>query len=465
MPAENFISYLELRKEFPFFIYESYSYFLHENSIRIRFEFNLSDRYFFHPEMHIPFKDSFRIKTFPGKENKQIWDTLVFHIGMIELISYWKAACPPDIIIKPHRISDEQVSWWKKLYYFGLGEFFYTNSIKNDIHDFVNIISGNGEETVPIRPGLSSGTLIPVGGGKDSAVTLELLKKNTDKIIAFAVNPGQAILRTAEMSGLNRDELVEFHRTIDPELLKLNQAGFLNGHTPFSALLAFNTLVASYLTGFKNIALSNESSANESTVPGTMINHQYSKSYGFESDFRYYVNKYISPEFNYFSFLRPLSELQIAGMFSQFSDYHPVFRSCNAGSKKGIWCGACSKCLFTFIILSPFLNKNELLKIFGKDLLDDLTLKKEFDELTGLSDIKPFECVGTPEEINLALIAAIKKRSDDLPALLKYYIHTSRYAKYKDMDSGGLFDQIDHEHHLESRHLEILIQNINRHTL
>ncbi|MDX9906275.1 MAG: hypothetical protein RBS55_06785, partial [Bacteroidales bacterium] len=201
--------------------------------------------------------------------------------------------------------------------------------------------------------------------------------------------------------------------------IELNNRGFLNGHTPFSALLAFYSLLAAYLTGKKDIVLSNESSANEPTVPGTGINHQYSKSFGFEKDFREYVLKNISSGFNYFSLLRPLSELQIARLFSGMPKFFPHFKSCNAGSKAGIWCGRCPKCLFTFIILSPFLEPGELTRIFGKNLLNDASLAGYLDELTGESPVKPFECIGTIDEVNTALAMTVKHYEPEaMPYLL-----------------------------------------------
>ncbi len=53
-----------------------------------------------------------------------------------------------------------------------------------------------------------------------------------------------------------------------------------------------------------------KSSANESNV-GENINHQYQKSYEYEEDFlKYYSTKYLKIPTFYFSFLRPLNELQ-----------------------------------------------------------------------------------------------------------------------------------------------------------
>ena len=262
---------------------------------------------------------------------------------------------------------------------------------------------------------------MPIGGGKDSVVTLELLRRAGKRIRPLIMNPRGATIECTRVAGFTMDEVLVIRRTIDPKLLELNAQGYLNGHTPFSAMLAFYTMLASYLSGIPNVALSNENSANESTVLGTTVNHQYSKSLEFENDFREYVRVRSAemsgcagegacvPVFNYFSFLRPLSELQIAMLFSRFTQYHDVFRSCNVGSKQDIWCGHCAKCLFAYIILSPFIEPERLNTIFGKAMLDDLTLEHEFRQLVGMEETKPFECVGTVSEVRQALAMAVSR--------------------------------------------------------
>ena len=185
-------------------------------------------------------------------------------------------------------------------------------------------------------------------------------------------------------------------------MLELNQEGYLNGHTPFSALVAFSSLITAYLHNLKYIALSNEASANESTVAGSTVNHQYSKSFKFEQDFHNYEKEYIQSGIYYLSMLRPLSEFQIAEYFSRHPAYHEVFRSCNVGSKQDIWCGHCPKCLFVFLILSPFLSHSRLTEIFSTDMLEDRSMLEDFQKLTGLTEEKPFECVGSRDEVNAA---------------------------------------------------------------
>ena len=426
----NTDKYLTLRAQYPVFEYVDYHWQATGEGLRLGFDFRMGDVEF-HPTALVewrPFLD-FSVGGV---------DAMVFDIGMIELVSYWKCACPPIVRVLCGTLSEEQTAFWKKLYWNGLGEFFYTNGIHETPEAFMKVESGKwksergkknirGQVLPTIHHPLSASYLVPVGGGKDSVVTLELLRQAGQDIRPLIMNPRGATVECARVAGFPMEEVLVIRRTIDPTLLELNKKGYLNGHTPFSAMLAFYTRLASALSGIPNVALSNESSANESTVVGTSVNHQYSKSLEFEDDFRKYVvgsgecvvdstreqvlptTHYPLPTYNYFSFLRPLSELQIAMLFSRFTQYHDVFRSCNVGSKQDIWCGHCAKCLFAYIILSPFIEPERLDRIFGKSMLDDPALQHEFRQLTGQAETKPFECVGTVSEVLSALSMALER--------------------------------------------------------
>jgi len=449
--------YKDLRLEYPYFVYEGY-YIQHgANTLQVKFSFNLAGKIKFEPQFSIGLK-GFTNKNLPDA----LLQNLVFHIGMVEMISYWKACCSPKIIIKPFNLEPNALDWWKRLYFNGLGEFFHINGIKPDYNDFLTFECepAPGPEKHPI--GLTDSSLVPIGGGKDSVVTLEILRSAKKPVIPFFLNPTKAALEVARVAGFGEDQTIIIKRNIDPELLRLNDQGFLNGHTPFSALLAFYSLIPATLSGSKNIVLSNESSANEPTIPGTEINHQYSKSYDFEKDFREYCAEYISDDFNYFSFLRPLNELQIAALFSGFNKYHQAFRSCNAGSKTGVWCGKCPKCLFTFIILSPFLEPDELVEIFGSNLLDDPGLSFYFDQLCGLEEEKPFDCIGTIDEVNAALHATIKKYSNEnLPLLLQGYKQSRHYKTDNDAVFQDLLTRFNSRHFIPDHFLQTLKARLN----
>lgn len=452
-----------LRAAYPFFKFESQGYHLSKNGLNVEYVFNLSDRFYFKPSFYIPRKDLMTVDEHFSKD----LSILLFNIGLIELISYWKLTCSPLLIIAPFSLTPHQISFWKKLYFNGLAEFFYLNSISADEASFMQIQAESGSQAERMKSHSLKGLIIPIGGGKDSAVTLEILGTGR-KALPLIMNPRKATLETIAAKGYDSNRYFEIQRSLDPRLLQMNSEGYLNGHTPFSALLAFYTLLAASMTGRCDIALSNESSANEATIEGTTINHQYSKSVAFESDFRKYVRQYISGEINYFSFLRPLNELRIAALFSGYTAYHALFRSCNAGSKTDSWCGHCAKCLFTFIILSPFLSSEALINIFGKNLLEeesDPVIKTLFDQLTGIAEEKPFDCIGTIDEVNLALCETLRRtREDHLPSLLNYYKNSEPFHRYNPLNFQDSLNQSDPEHFLSQQYLRFLTDAWNLRT-
>lgn len=400
-----------LRNKYDTFIYEGFNVQTKDDKMLITYDFNIPDLTHFYPTLEL--------KKF---ERNSFTDYLIFHIGLVELISYWKCTCSKNVIIKAGYLNEEQINFFKKLYFYGLGELFYTNNIKVNYDDFMNISCVVDENKITYPEFVGVGNLIPVGGGKDSNVTLEVLKSQRNINTPFIINPKEVNLDCTKIAGYNDDEIIVVRRSIDRKLIELNSQGFINGHTPFSALVAFISFLSAFVYKKKYIVLSNESSANESNVEGTKINHQYSKTFEFENDFNNYTKKYFKIDIKYFSLLRPLSEYQIALLFSNYKKYHQVFKSCNVGSKQKpwVWCCNCPKCLFVYIILSPFLYKDELVNIFNEDLFDKKELLKTFIELTGYGDVKPFECVGTYDEVNYALINVINK-TENLPFLLKYY--------------------------------------------
>ena len=460
--ANNLGQYNQLRELHPVFTYNEYQVNQSEKGLTVTFFFQVGQDFVFKPVIH------FYGKTFgTGLHISPAIHSMIFHIGLVEMISYWKAFCCPTIHIKPFKLDKEQQRWWQKLFRYGLGEFFYTNGIPMDDNKMLSFsFDHKAPQLAPpaISAKLNNEVLIPVGGGKDSVVALDMIKRAGMNAIPLVVNHREATRRVIETAGYTQDQHIHIDRHLDPLLLRLNERGFLNGHTPFSALLAFISLFAAQSKKVKYIALSNESSANEPSIPGTNINHQYSKSFEFESDFRSYTSKYLSNDIQYFSLLRPLNEIQIAAAFSTLHRYHHIFRSCNVGSKDNSWCGECSKCLFTCIILSPFKKSTHLSDIFGKDLFEDHNLLEVFNQLTGHTSQKPFECVGTTGEVNAAVLHVIndyKQAGIPLPVLLRHYenTHIERQSEHHDTLSSYL-DHVNHDHHLTQPFVEIINKEI-----
>jgi len=425
MKSEN------LRKKCKKFVYNSYSYKISKKNLEILFDFRIEPNIFFKPRIVIENINKNNLK----KVGDKVLNKLVFSLGLIEMLSYWKATCSKEIQIKAGYLTRSQVKWWKNLIKNGMGQFFYENNLNFKIVDSLKIISDEKKRNdfEVFEKKLGNKILLPIGGGKDSIVSLELLKKDFKNITCFSLNPTNASKKIFKMGGCKKTIIVK--RKIDSKLLKLNRKGFLNGHTPFSAYLAFLTVLIGVIYDYKYIALSNERSSNEGNVKylGKTINHQYSKSFDFEKKFRNYSKKYLAKEVEYFSLLRPLYEIQIAKLFSKYFDkYGTAFLSCNeahkthSGKTKPIkkWCCRCPKCLFVFAILYPFIETKELVKVFGQNLFEKRELIGLMKELIGESKFKPFECVGTKKESLVAFYLSLKKGKDEeenLPYLLKYF--------------------------------------------
>lgn len=424
------MKYQTLIKKYPKFIYQSYSYKLVNNRLKIIFNFLIvgERNIYLSPEITIKNIDRNRL----SKIDKKVLDNLIFNLGLIEMVSYWKATCSPKIEIQAGALDKKQINWLKDLMINGLGQFFYENQINFLKPNFFEIESRGNQKSAKnlYQKNLNNQVIVPIGNGKDSIVAWELLKSAKKKIVCFSLNPTQVTEKIIKVAGCKNPIIIE--RKIDKTLLELNRKGFLNGHTPFSAYLAFLSVLLAVLFNKKYIAFANERSADEGNIKylGKIINHQYSKSFAFEKKFRGYSRQYLAKDAQYFSFLRPLFEIQIIKIFAKYPKYFKVFLSCNeaqkttSGTRKPTnkWCGRCPKCLFVFIALSAFLDQKKVVKIFGKNLLQDKKLIPLLNQLIGQEKVKPFECIGTKKETLAALYLALKKTGfDNLPPLLKYF--------------------------------------------
>jgi hypothetical protein len=254
--------------------------------------------------------------------------------------------------------------------------------------------------------------LVPVGGGKDSAVAVEIARRSGLETALFSLGNALPISATANVAGLPRHLVM---RTIDPRLLELNAHGALNGHVPITAIVSCVALLTAATQGIDAVLMANERSASAGnlTWKGVEVNHQFSKSRRAERLLADAVAE-IEDAPLIFSILRPASELAIARAFSNMSQYHSGFTSCNRvfqldpDLRLGSWCCDCDKCRFVYLILAPFMAPEQLTGIFGKDLLDEPAQYEGFALLTATGGDKPFECVGEVDEC-LAAIGLLAK--------------------------------------------------------
>ncbi len=207
----------QCRKEYPVFRYTDYIWEEDDALLRVTYHFEIPGLASFSPTWTFRKKDGSSLNL---SANRTL-HTMLFDLGMVELVSYWKIACPPKVEVLAGPLDEAQIRWWKKLYYLGLGEFFYTNGIDTDQEQFLNLICTGSEFSGEAQPcPAKDGCLIPIGGGKDSACTIELLKKSDQKLIPYIINPRGATLHTVEVSGLSLSDSVQVHRTLDPARVK-----------------------------------------------------------------------------------------------------------------------------------------------------------------------------------------------------------------------------------------------------
>jgi hypothetical protein len=397
-------------KSYEKFIFTSYALNRESRTIELRYSFD--------DELH--FTETITLAEDAPLERADSPDVqrALFGLHLAGGASYFKAFAPKQIEIRSGALNTEQAAFWNDFYTKGLGEYFYVN--KTDYHGLINFPVAadapaelsDGELPTP------QNALVPFGGGKDSQVTVEILRRAGVNVTLFRMQGHQFVTELAEV---NNAPLVEVSRALDPQLFELNKQGALNGHVPITGYVTFLTMAVALLYGYDSVFFSNERSSDYGNVEylGMQVNHQWSKSNEAELMMVNYIEKFVTRSTRYLNALRPLSELAVAKIFVQEPKYFGHVTSCNQNwlwqklgqnPHEGRWCGECDKCSFVFAILAAFLPLDTLVNdIFKKNMFDDPALLSRYRQLWGAEAFKPFQCVGTPEETQAALYLATRR--------------------------------------------------------
>ncbi|HWZ69198.1 MAG TPA: hypothetical protein VNW89_15315 [Stellaceae bacterium] len=389
------------------FIFENYHYDPTVSTLSLRYRFAGGPR--FEEQLIFDF-----VPRQLSPEASEVLDRIFRLIFLMSGVSYYKAFVPQTLICESFPVDCTTAKLLQKFYEKGLAEFAFRNQIALQGH--LEIRWSDTPPAAPIALDMPRRSCVPVGGGKDSIVTLECLKRSGEPLILFSLGDAEPIRACIATAGL---PFIGVRRRLDSGLFKLNASGALNGHVPITGILSAIALAGGVMAGCDVIVMSNEHSASAPNlwIGNTEINHQFSKSLEFEEDFSEYVRSQISPSIAYFSLLRPLSELEIARRFAKSREYFRIFHSCNTAFRQLLtargkgWCCNCPKCRFVFLALSPFIAKAELIGIFGNNLLDDETQRDGFAQLCGLQEYKPFECVGEIAE-SAAVMSHLARHPD-----------------------------------------------------
>lgn len=369
---------------------------------RIRFSYQIH----FSNGKPLTFTETVLLPKVPAAVPKRLLEKILQSVQIMLGISYYKLFCPPKMEL-PFDLSSDEAAFWTTVYQKGLGEFAYRNKL--DPRDFAHFPSKKSAKAVPMEFPRKDRSLLGIGGGKDSIVAGELLKEAGKDFDAFLAETERRSPVVASVVKTMKVKSLTLERKLDPQLFKPIE-GATNGHVPISGVFAFLGILAALLYDYTYVIVGNEHSSNfgNTKTKGMEINHQWSKSVEFEAMLQDYLRRFLTPDITYFSLLRPFYEIRIAEMFTHYPQYFGVFTSCNRSftvhkdRSSKLWCGECAKCCFVFTMLRAFLDAKTLLQIFGKDLSSDPQLKPLFCDLRGEGTMKPFDCVGTFEEVQEA---------------------------------------------------------------
>ncbi len=332
-------------------------------------------------------------------------------LHLVAGISYYKTFVNSDIE-HPYAMSTREAGFWNNIFKNGLGEFLYVNKI--DPAKLAVFGPQEGADTKnTTRIALEQKALLGIGGGKDSIVAGELLKAIGVPVTGFVLGTGDATGQTKQVAKTMKIDLLSVARTLDKTLLTVQQQpDAYRGHVPISVFFALVGCLLAVATKKAHVIVANESSASipRAHWADTDVNHQYSKSFAFEQLMQNYLHDHVSQDLWYFSAIRPLSSVAIAKIFAGYPDYFTNFTSDNYAFRVDAskrpndrWSLESPKSLSSYILLSAWLNKNQLVKIFGRDLLDMPRLEPMFFGLTGIEGDQPLDCVGTPSELRASL--------------------------------------------------------------
>lgn len=371
----------------------------------------------------------FPVALMSGPEQQACLRALHIALG----VSYYKIFVPKRIE-HPYEMSATEADFWNDVWRHGLGEFLYVNKLT--VADLAQFAAQSGKnpgaaqaQRAEAPQPLASTALLGIGGGKDSIVARELLGKSGVAVQGFVMATGEQLGQAQAVAQVMGVPLHVIKRTLDKQLLSVQeQPGAFKGHIPISLIFGLVGAALAIATDGAYVVVANESSASIPRGNGDRmaVNHQWSKSFGFEQSLQKYVHDTVSPRLTYFSAVRQLTSIGVAKLFARLPQYFEVFTSDNfvfridpSKRPNGRWSLESPKSLSSFILLAAWISEPDMLRIFGRNFLDEASLEALFLALLGVQGQPPLDCVGTVEELVLSLNLAARQGKFAGSALLE----------------------------------------------
>lgn len=262
--------------------------------------------------------------------------------------------------------------------------------------------------------------LTAFGGGKDSVLSMKMLQESgipfasmqySHSIYGKADFQHHLIAKVlAEGSPIFRHKISIYDDLIDHPFLDLyfpNNSGITAPETPVSV---FESLPIILSGSYKYLVLAHEKSANTGNLfcekLGQEVNHQWGKGYVAETLLNEFIQENLVSNFSYFSILQPIYDFRIFKNLTRYPEILPKIHSCNIQKP---WCKKCPKCAYVWLGLMAAFEPGLVNTVFGSNLFDDEDLLPTFRQILGLSEYKPFECIGEIDESRLAMKKCLEK--------------------------------------------------------
>jgi hypothetical protein len=346
---------------------------------------------------------------------------LVFHIAAFEAMK--AASLRPEVFdLGPY--SDLGTADFRALWSTVLRHVWGQWRYEHDIEQLDPVIVGPvAEAGATDRPSASDrNVLLFCGGGKDSLVAARVLEEAGVPYASYAYShstygrPGpQHLLIDHLLDHLapvqrNRhwvfDDLLDLPvQRLAPEL---GVRSVTAAETPSSL---FGALPLALARGCTDLVVAHERSADVGNLvwsrTGEEINHQWGKSLEAERLLGDYIDRHLVAGLTYSSLLKPVHDVLIFRALEEMRDAVPATHSCNVEKP---WCLRCAKCAYVWLGYQAFLPDATLDATFGdRNLLDDEANLVWFEQMLGLADHTPFECIGQVEEARL-LFELVRRR-------------------------------------------------------
>ena len=235
------------------FICEGYSFEPETGTLSLRYGFDNGLQF----EERIVFPTGERVLSALGREAlDRVFRLLLLACG----VSYYKAFAPSRIRCAAFALDPATAAFFTEFYLKGLAEFAWRNGI--ELAGRLQVVADAVEPPAALCVELPRRTCVPVGGGKDSIVTIECLKQAGEPLVLFSLGNAAPIDATIRQAAL---PFIRVTRALDRRLMELNAAGALNGHVPITGILSMIVLACAIICGFDTIAMSNENSASSPT--------------------------------------------------------------------------------------------------------------------------------------------------------------------------------------------------------